>query len=364
MKRFVKIRTLCTNLFSTILLVTITASCSMMTEDRSDCPEGLYVNFVYDYNIQRADMFKDHVGYVTVYVFDEADRLVIQRNAGNYGQDRPLAEYGYQMHFTPAELPAGNYKLIAVAMQKDWDNALATPGAKYRRTSLTAGSNKSQLRVTLDRGEKNADNLCPVDNSVALDTLWVGTTLNSPITTVKAQAPTYATISLVRDTKTLNVTLRDIDHPDEVKAEDYELTIVEDNGIVDADNTVLSDDSLLYRPYAEWTTEFPETRATQEKTAHYDINFNRLMYTTDQNEMAVMTLKNKKTGETIGEFNLAHILSEARNAFEMQHYGRQEYLDREYDYRLDFVLKGDKWQYISIKVGILAWDMRIQNTEL
>ena len=40
-------------------------SCDMMKEDLSDCPTGLYVNFVYDYNIQRADMFKDHVGGLT-----------------------------------------------------------------------------------------------------------------------------------------------------------------------------------------------------------------------------------------------------------------------------------------------------------
>ncbi len=41
-----------------------TASCSMMHEDLDDCPTGLYVRFIYDYNTQRADMFKDHVGHV------------------------------------------------------------------------------------------------------------------------------------------------------------------------------------------------------------------------------------------------------------------------------------------------------------
>ena len=42
-----------------IMVVAALSSCDMMTEDLSDCPTGLYVNFVYDYNIQRADMFKD-----------------------------------------------------------------------------------------------------------------------------------------------------------------------------------------------------------------------------------------------------------------------------------------------------------------
>ena len=63
----------------TVVVAALLAGCDMMKEDRSDCPTGLYVNFVYDYNTQRADMFKDHVGSVTLYVFDEADKLVAQR---------------------------------------------------------------------------------------------------------------------------------------------------------------------------------------------------------------------------------------------------------------------------------------------
>lgn len=37
-------------------------SCDMMTEDRDDCPMGLYLNFKYDYNLERADMFNGPCG--------------------------------------------------------------------------------------------------------------------------------------------------------------------------------------------------------------------------------------------------------------------------------------------------------------
>ncbi|MCI5451463.1 FimB/Mfa2 family fimbrial subunit, partial [bacterium] len=70
-------------------------SCSMMEEDRSDCPTGLYVRFVYDYNTQRADMFKDHVGYVKVYVFDETGRKVAEKSIANTSASLPLSQYGY-----------------------------------------------------------------------------------------------------------------------------------------------------------------------------------------------------------------------------------------------------------------------------
>lgn len=344
------------------------ASCSLMDTDRTDCPEGLYVNFVYDYNIQRADMFKDHVGYVTLYVFDESDNLVAQRSAGNYGSDRPLSVYGYTMHIPGSELPDGNYRLVALAMQKDWDEALATPGAKYRRTEMVTRSGRKDLGVVLDRDEKNADGLCPVSNIAPLDTLWHGKLLNASTVKIKTDSASYATVSLVRDTKTLNVTLRDIDHPDDPSYEKYALTITAPNGHLDYDNNVLPDDTLLYTPYAEWTTRFPEDALDGDpdlqRTAHYDINFNRLMYSSSEDNSAILKIVNRTNGNVIGEFDLAWLLAEGRSAFELQNYSRQEYLDREYDYRLDFVLKGDRWYYISITIGILSWTKRITNVEL
>lgn len=83
-----------------IVVAALFTSCDMMKEDRDDCPTGLYVNFVYDYNIQRADMFKDHVGSVTLYVFDESDKLVAQRTVNG----SELSVYGYNIHFTEDEL--------------------------------------------------------------------------------------------------------------------------------------------------------------------------------------------------------------------------------------------------------------------
>ena len=59
-----------------VLAALAMTSCDMMEQDLSDCPYGLYVTFKYDYNLQRADMFNDHVGSVKLYVFDEQNKLV------------------------------------------------------------------------------------------------------------------------------------------------------------------------------------------------------------------------------------------------------------------------------------------------
>jgi hypothetical protein len=379
MKRFINTNKLWFRLFSAILLGISTASCSLMDTDTSECPAGLYVNFVYDYNTQRADMFKDHVGYVTVYVFDESDRLVMQRSAGNYGADAPLATYGYQMHFTPEELPVGTYRLVALAMQKDWGEALATSGAKYRRTELKKGDSKSALQVTLDNTAATAEDYAStVSNAAPLDTLWYGTTgapgqasFTTSTVTLNATGATYSTINLMRDTKTLNITIRDIDHPNTTPAEKFGITITADNTLLDSDNELVDNGRTLYTPYAQWTTQYPETGDAEETTAHYDINFNRLMYNnsmsylnTSDSGAAILKLWNKENGALIGEFNLAYLLADGRNAFETVNYTAQGYLDREYNYNLDFVLKGDLWKYINISVGILGWAHRVENVQL
>ncbi len=116
--------------FSVLSAAAALCACSMMTEDLSDCPKGLNVRFVYDYNTARADMFKDHVGHVKLYVYDENGNKVAEQSVSNTPESQPLAQYGYTMHFPDGTLPDGRYRLQAVAMQRDWEEAENTPGAK------------------------------------------------------------------------------------------------------------------------------------------------------------------------------------------------------------------------------------------
>lgn len=394
---------LCTTAFTT--------ACSMMEEDRSDCPTGLYVNFVYDYNTQRADMFKDHVGYVTVYVFDENGNKVAEKSISNAVATMPLMTYGYTMHFSTDELPAGHqYRLQAVAMQKDWNEALSTKGAKYRRTQVT---DANSLIISLDHDvapleAASVKGMHAVSNVAPLDTLWhtlkviasepqYGYTKPGPQKTTKPYSvypleeqmvkvqegyATYATISLIRDTKHLNVTLHQIDNPEDIYAEDYEVTIVDNNAVLASDNSLLASDSLLYMPYAQWTTTFGEDglgiegdpapaplpkkapAKVIERSAHYDIMFNRLMYKSPSENSAMLRIRNVNTGDVVAYINLPYMLADGRLAWELYNWGPQEYLDREYDYRLDLFLKGDQWKYLDIKVHVLAWSLRRQNTVL
>lgn len=386
-----------------LLLMGAGASCTMMQDKTDDCPTGLYVRFVYDYNTQRADMFRDHVGHVKLYVYDETGRKVAEKSVSNGDAYAPLRDYGYSVHFDPSELAPGRYRLQAVGMQKDWDDALATDGAKYR---LEEGDSHTDLKIHLDHAAEAlaGTNYHPVEHrSAALDTLWhtlkvmsyeprdgraipsLHATkapysvypLEEQYVTVASGYATYATVSLVRDTKHLNITLRQIDEPDKITHNDFDVDIIEPNGTIGHDNCVAAGDSLLYTPYASWTSRFDDGGVTVEpqgsradetavqRTAHYNLMFNRLVIdSNDPAKGALLRIRKRADGKTVALINLTQFLSEGRIAYDIRNYGAQDYLDREYDYHLNLFLQGNKWKYCDIVVNVLGWARRKENIEL
>ncbi len=386
-----KLRHIIHNSLLLMVSVLFLGSCDLVTDDLSDCPTGLYVNFVYDYNIDHADMFKDHVGSVTLYVYDESDRLVATRTVNG----SQLAVYGYNIHFTEDELAPGHqYRLTAIALQNNWETQLSKPGAKYRHTEMKEGDERQKLSITLDHSPIAASDYYEVPATAPLDTLWhTLTTLqataadrpaatsyhlnsNGSVTTngvdritLESGVPTYATVSLIRDTNHLNLSLFELNGDNtfaDVSDEDYEVFIVDRNATVNYENTVQPPGHpLIYRPYASWTTNFDGNgEIKNQQSAHYDLMFNRLMYSTTMEENAVLCIRKKSTGKDVVMINLPAILCNARTYFEGQSYQPQEYLDREYDYRLEFFLKGDSWQYVSMYIHMLPYAIRIQNVTL
>ena len=214
------------------------SSCDMMTEDRDDCPTGLYLTFKYDYNLQRADMFGDHVGAVDVYVFDKDGKYVKTLSEANAASVRPLASPTYAMH---ANLAPGKYKFIVLAGQATYADQLNSQRATFMRSELQRGDDMQKLDIRLETTQEG-EAVVRVDNKgLPLDTLWHGMELE-PVQ-VYAEKPTYHTISLMRDTKKISVTLRDIDAPHEVDVNDlianvmstFKIKVEKFGGTIDAD---------------------------------------------------------------------------------------------------------------------------------
>lgn len=366
------------NILTMAVAASTIASCSMMEEDLSHCPDGLDVYFKYDYNIQRADMFADHVGAVTVYVFDEANRFVMQRSAANTEVASPLKAHGFAIHFGSKELAPGRYSLLALAGQKDYGDMLQAGGAKFRRTELLPGDDISKLMVTLDRGEATEYNTAPVEHeNMPLDTLWHGLNVSTvelrPDCTVEGIfAAVKDTISLVRDTKQLNITLRQSETEGEMLAGNYDVRIIDRNGLLAYDNTPDPEDTrLAYTPYASWQTDAADGEyssapgAVGLQAAHYELFTSRIMYHADNaRDNARLVITNRSNGERVVDIDLPYYLSADRDYFSSYHYTPQEFLDREYRYNMSFFLVGGKWQYMVFSIGVLDYSVRYQNENL
>ena len=226
----------------------LSTSCDMMHDETDDCPTGLYWSFKYDYNLQRADMFNDHVGAVSVYVFDETGHYVTCREVKNEGDYRPLADPLYAMHM---DLAPGRYQFLVLAGQCCYDDMLASDRARFLRALPESGDSLCEVGVHLECESRtfSGGTLNWVDNGgLPLDTIWHG--MECTPVEVFGQRPTYHKISLMRNTKKINVSLRELDDPTDMDVENYDMKIVDRNMQLRWDNSV--DESMgpvVYQPH-------------------------------------------------------------------------------------------------------------------
>ena len=143
-------------------------------------------------------------------------------------------------------------------------------------------------------------------------------------------------------------------------------------------------DTVVYRPFFQNTTSFIGTDGvTQHTAAQYDLMFNRLLYknaSVSDDQYAIMTptevtkqknatllIRNATDGSIVFGINLPYVLSSART-YQERYYHYQEYLDREYDYRLQFIIRGGRvveiQYFIGAEVHIIPWAVRTQHETL
>ncbi len=222
-----------------IMAGSLLASCNdLMHDDLPPCDMGVDLQFKYDYNVQRADMFKDHVGGLSVFVYDEQGNFIARHDAYNDATSQPLKDPNYAMRIN---LEPGKYRFATFAFQKKYEDALAQPGAKFQIALPQQGDNITALHARLDREQGKVNN-----QSQPLDTLWQG--LSNELVEVKDLQVTRHTIGLVRDTKQLTISLHQIDEPANINADDFSYQITNANGDISYDNSLLPDEELTYTP--------------------------------------------------------------------------------------------------------------------
>jgi len=306
--------------FGVITLIALLqmTSCEHLNEDLPEC--RLSVRFKFDYNMLSADAFHTQVDKVELYVFDEEGKFLFSKME----EGAVLKNGNYRMNM---DLPVGRYKFVAWAGVHD----------SYSIPELEKGiSDITDLKLKLKR-----DKSLIIDKE--LEPVWYGEIIdvNFTGTTNKTEV-----INLIKDTNKIRFAFQsyadnDDDWTLDMNAYDYE--IIESNGYINYDNTLLPDDVISYQPY------FKEQKSPSAVAV--ELNTMRLM--ADRSTRFVVT--EKATGRKVFSINLIEYL--ALLQMEGHNWSEQEYLDRQDEYVIVFFFR-ESWT--AIQININGWTYYIQ----
>ena len=336
-------------------LVTAVALCCAMTscdnviyDGEGDCEVTYRLAFRYDRNMKWADAFAHEVKSVHLYAFDKEGLLVWQQSDSG----EALKADGYTM---PLELPAGDYTLLTwCGLENDGELAetFTVPEARVGETRI------EDLQCRLERGHDAGGaysdrNLYPLFHGI------------KEVSLPDADDGDYTyTMELTKDTNHVRIILQQLSG-EPVNEKDYTFRIEEENGLMNFDNSLLSDEMITYRPYnvtsgtaglgiddyptASGARDNRSSRAiTSVSVAIADLSIARLT----ENRKTMLTVETND-GMKVARIPLTDyaLLLKDGTAGDI---GDQEYLDRQDEYALTFFLDENR-EWIGTSVIINSW---------
>ena len=314
------------------------ASCHTVWDD-DDCPE-YRVKFVHDYNMLFTDAFATQVRSVTLYVFDESGKLVLQQS--EQGEALSHDDYTMKLDLTP-----GNYRLVAWAGLAEGD-AFEVP------IMIEGVSAKDDLTCRINRYRRTWHDEA-IDSVGYLHPLWHGTA-NTSLQVSRTNVDTQViTVPLIKNTNTVRIILQQIAEG-QMKASDFEFTITDENGMMTYENRLVEGDGILtYMPYHQVQgSAVVEGEASEEQLNMVvaELTTGRLMADADTR----LTIFNRKTGATVLSIPLIDYLELCKTVanYDMP---LQEYLDREDTYTMTFFLDSHN-AWVNTQIIINDWIVR------
>ncbi|WP_455641235.1 FimB/Mfa2 family fimbrial subunit [Parabacteroides sp.] len=300
-----------------ILLVgsLVMTACDSFNEDLPEC--RLFVKFKYDYNMLFTDAFHTQVDKVELFVFDKDGKFLFKQAE----EGTALSTGDYLM---TVALPVGQYQFMAWAGAHD----------SYDIPSLEKGvSSITDLKLRLKRESSRIINK-------ELEPLWYGEITKVDFTGTANQTEV---INLIKDTNKVRFVFQGTTEDAwGVNMNDYNYEIIESNGYLAHDNSLLDDETLSFRPY----------HMEQKNLAAATIELNTMRFLEDRNARFVVT--HKVTGQKVFDINLTDFLIMTK--IEGYNLSAQEYLDRESEYKIIFFFsERDPWLALQININGWTW---------
>lgn len=366
-----------------VAMVCLTA-CTMMTEELEPCQTKVRVFIKYDYNTTMGDLLSPHAGWIRLLVIDNETNLVAKDTVVSNRDDNNailLHPYSQTFYVEMNDLqPEHAYRFSAVALQCPEDEVDKTGADYFDMTIPVVGEEQSNLSVKLTHANTpNDEGLYSVKApDCGLDTLWMGhTTTPTVVPRNDANHIVKETISMVRDTKYFTISLHNADtgKKTDIDCSRYKVEIIAANGDLEWNNALSAEQhTLLYTPYAQRTSETfgPEDpqdinspEVVTERAARYYLSTSRLMYNAQTSRNAILRITRLEDNKVIVLINLPVTLYDATGINMRTRWDAQQFLDRCYDYNMDFFLKGDTWDgTLTIEMNMVPWVLHIQNENL
>lgn len=328
-----------TGLFFSIALLYGLFSMALFTscihDDDKDCPVSL--SFNYSYNIKNANAFELEVSKVSVWLFDEGGKFIVQ-----YIDEGSHIDNGYQMNLP--DLQAGNYTLVAWARGCSKTDEYANCDFPV----LTAGvSTLDDLNPRFKRKENNL-------SDAEFNPLLAGSCqLN-----FSNIAPVHCTVDMMKITNKVRILLMPVGSAG-ISAEKYDFRIEAENGWLNYEGDKYVQDFIGYQPYYTETLYPPGSRTDEgnvKSVAIASINTSRLFHV----ENARFSVTDRESGEEKFVLeNLTWYLSLLATLEHSDRWGAQEYLDREDYYDITIYVDGET--FMKNKIVIKDWVISIDD---
>jgi hypothetical protein len=352
-------KTLLRNLFLFTASLSLLTACNSVYQYEGDCSVNYRLQFVDDIKLNFSDAFHQEVNSLTVYVFNEDGTYVCSKSES--GATLHPADGQYSMNLS--DLPAGNYHLVAWGGLED-NNAFRVP-------ELTPGVSKlDDLTCTLNR-VPGADGVDLVNTD--LDPLFHGM-LDITIPEVNTEGTYYFTMSLLKNTNSVNVVLQQL-NGESLNSDDYDFIIEADNGHLNHDNSILNDEPKFI--YTSWNqqggvaaisaakqnaTKADNEDYTQVSAVVANLTISRIVERDDWSEYTrpTLTVYNRATQSVVLSIPLIDYALLIRGNYP-RIASSQDYLDRQDEYNMTFFLNNGQW--LSNEIIINSWKIMFLDNE-
>ena len=319
------------------LILMMGISCSTVFTNQEDCPRGISLRFIYDYNMEYANAFTSKVHCVSVYVFDEVGNHVT--TVGEVSDI--LRQESYRM---PLVLGPGNYTLLVYG-------GLACPDRSFDITDY--GTKASGVRLDDMQVELKHDDFVSDKN---LHSLFYGSV---QLEVSHEDEFIEKDVYMMKNTNNIRLVLQQANGKS-LEADDFVFRITDDNSLMDKENAIVRNGLVTYKPWAtgETVVGTAEDGETPISVAYAELSTSRLTTGTSPK----LTVQNAETGEYIINIPLNQYLLLLKSEL-YSDMGVQEYLDRESEWSLIFFID-DGMRWINTRIVINDWVVRINHTEM